>query len=314
VEFGQALLATGSNVRRLSADGCELDGIHYLRTLGNSDTIREDAAGKRVVLIGGSYIACEVAASLSELGSTCTLVMMEDVTLSRGFGEQAGRYFQGVLEDHGVTVHGGDELERFEGSEGRVTTVVTKGGLNLEADAVVVGAGVTPDVSLARGAGLKIGELGGVEVDSRLRAPVPGVFAAGDIAEYESVIHGGARLRIEHWDVAFNHGKTAALNMLGRDIPHEVVPYFYSVLGDWGELEYVGPAHDWDQEIVRGSLEDGAFTNWYLKDGAVKAALTFGRSDDLDAARRLIVDGTALDERQRAALADLDSDLAAIGS
>jgi 3-phenylpropionate/trans-cinnamate dioxygenase ferredoxin reductase subunit len=102
--------------------------------------------------------------------------------------------------------------------------------------------------------------------------------------------------------------------MLGRDIPHEVVPYFYSVLGNWGELEYVGPAYEWDQEIVRGSLQDGSFTNWYLKDGAVKAALTFGRGDDLDTARRLIVDGRALDERQRAALADLDSDLSAVGS
>jgi len=140
------------------------------------------------------------------------------------------------------------------------------------------------------------------------------VFAAGDICEYDSPVHGGESVRIEHWDVAFNHGKTAALNMLGRDVPHEVVPYFFSVLGDWGELEYVGPAHKWDEEILRGSLEDGAFTNWYLEDGAVKAALTFGRSDDLDAARRLIVDAGALDKRQRAALGDLDSDLASIGS
>ena len=75
-------------------------------------------------------------------------------------------------------------------------------------------------------------------------------------------------MRIEHWDVAFNHGKTAALNMLGRDVAHEVVPYFYSVLADWGELEYVGPAYEWDEEIVRGSTDDGKFTNWYLQDGA----------------------------------------------
>jgi 3-phenylpropionate/trans-cinnamate dioxygenase ferredoxin reductase component len=120
-------------------------------------------------------------------------------------------------------------------------------------------------------------------------------------------------MRLEHWDVAFNHGKTAALNMLGRDAPHEEVPYFYSVLGDWGELEYVGPAYEWDTEIVRGSIDDGSFTNWYLKDGAVRAALTFGRSDDLAAARALIKSGAALDERQRAQLADLDSDLSAIG-
>src|ERR1700756_2799187 len=94
VGFGQALLATGANVRRLNVPGAELEGIHYLRTFGNSDAIREDASGKRVVLIGGSYIATEVAAPLTGLGSSCSLVMMEPVALSRGFGEQAGRFFQ----------------------------------------------------------------------------------------------------------------------------------------------------------------------------------------------------------------------------
>lgn len=178
----------------------------------------------------------------------------------------------------------------------------------------MVGAGVSPDVQLAQKAGLEIGERGGVRCSSRLESSAPGVYAAGDICEYDSVVHGGAPVRIEHWDVAFNQGKTAALNMLGRDIPHEVVPYFYSVLGNWGELEYVGPAYDWDQEIMRGSFVDGSFTNWYLKDGAVKAALTFGRADDLDTARRLIVAGAPLDERERAALGDLDSDLASVGS
>jgi 3-phenylpropionate/trans-cinnamate dioxygenase ferredoxin reductase subunit len=167
-------------------------------------------------------------------------------------------------------------------------------------------------VQLAQKAGLQIGERGGVRCSSRLQSSLPAVFAAGDICEYDSVIH-GMPMRIEHWDVAFNQGKTAALNMLGRDVPHDVVPYFYSVLADWGELEYVGPALEWDQEILRGSFEEGSFTNWYLKDGAVKAALTFGRSDDLDAARRLIVDGAALEERQRAVLGDIDSDLASVG-
>jgi 3-phenylpropionate/trans-cinnamate dioxygenase ferredoxin reductase subunit len=109
--------------------------------------------------------------------------------------------------------------------------------------------------------------------------------------------------------VAFNHGKTAALNMLGKDVPHDEVPYFFSVLADWGELEYVGPAYEWDEEILRGSFEEASFTNWYLKDGIVKAALTWGRSGDLEVARQLIVDGTPLDERQRTALADPTSNL-----
>src|SRR5438270_3940898 len=121
VSFEKALLATGSGVRRLNVAGTELGGIHYLRTLGNSDTIRADAAGKRVVLIGGSYIASEVAASLTELGSSCTMVMKEPVVLSLGFGEQAGRWFQHRLEEHGIEIYPSDELERIEGADGRVT-------------------------------------------------------------------------------------------------------------------------------------------------------------------------------------------------
>jgi 3-phenylpropionate/trans-cinnamate dioxygenase ferredoxin reductase subunit len=314
VAFEQALIATGANVRRLNVDGCELEQIHYLRTLGNADAIREGVKdAEHVVLIGGSYIGCEVAASLSMLGKRCTIVMQEQVTLERGFGKSTGRFFQELLESHGVTIHGQDELERLDG-DGRVAKVITRAGLELTADAVVIGAGVAPDVALAQRAGLTIGERGGVRCSSRLQSSTPGVFAAGDICEYDSVVHGGAAVRIEHWDVAFNHGKTAALNMLGRDLAHEVVPYFYSVLADWGELEYVGPAYEWNQEIVRGSMQDGSFTTWYLNDGAVKAALTFGRSDDLDQARRLIVAGSVLGEQERRALADLDADLASVGA
>ncbi len=319
IVFAKALLATGANVRRLNVDGCELEHIYYLRTLANADAIREGVAGaEKVVLIGGSYIGCEVAASLTMLGKSCTIVMQEQTTLERGFGARVGRFFQDLLESHGIVVHGEDHLERFEGADtggggGRVARVVTGNGLELAADAVVIGVGVSPDVQLASKAGLEIGELGGVRCSSRLESSVPGVFAAGDICEWDSPIH-GARLRLEHWDVAFNHGKTAALNMLGRDIPHEVVPYFYSVLGDWGELEYVGPALAWDEEVLRGSFDDRSFTNWYLERGVVKAALTFGRPDDLDHARRLIVAGTPLSQQQRAQLGDLETDLASVAA
>jgi len=311
IGFDQALLATGANVRRLNVPGCELEGIHYLRTLGNSDTIRDDAAGKRVVLIGGSYIASEVAASLTVLGSSCAMVMLEDHPLSRTFGEPVGRFFRERLEENGITIHADDELDHFKGHEGRITHVVTKRGTEIEADAVVVGVGVTPDVMLARAAGLDLGERGGVLVDSRLQTPVPGIFAAGDIAEYESVVHGGRRIRVEHWDVAFNHGKTVALNMLGSDQPHDVVPYFFSDLADWASLEYVGPATNWDQEIVRGSFDSGEFSVWYITDGRVAGALSVGRSDDLEHARRLIASGTDLGDRA-AEFGDLSVDLSSL--
>jgi 3-phenylpropionate/trans-cinnamate dioxygenase ferredoxin reductase subunit len=291
IEFDTALLATGANVKRLRVDGCDLEGIHYLRAFGNSDAIRADAeTGKRAVMIGGSYIGCEVAASLTAgHGVDCEIVMMEDVTFGPLFGERVGRFFQDVLEEHGVRVHGGQELERFEGDGERVTKVVTRSGLEIECDFVVAGIGVMPDVMLARSAGLELGEAGGVRCSAGLETSVPGIYAAGDICEYDSPVHGGP-MRIEHWDVAFSQGKTVALNMLGRGVEHTVVPYFFSDLADWVSMEYVGPGSG--DPVVRGSMEERRFSVFYLDDGKVSAALSVGRSDDLDEARRLITEGT----------------------
>jgi 3-phenylpropionate/trans-cinnamate dioxygenase ferredoxin reductase subunit len=297
VRYGKLLLATGANVRRLRVDGCDLDGIHYLRALGNADHIREDATGD-VVLIGGSYIATEVAATLTSMGRKCSLVMLEDMPLERTFGKTAGGYFQKVLTDHGVEIHAGEEVDHFEG-EGRVAAVVTKSGKRIPCHSVVVGVGVTPDVSLAKKAGLEIGEAGGVVTDAQLATSAPDVFAAGDIAEYDSVIH-GRRVRIEHWDVAENQGKAAARAMLGAGRPYDVVPYFFSDLADWGWMEYVGPAYRWTEEIVRGSLDEDQFTIWYLDGDRLAGALAVDRSNDLERARELLKSGAAVDRAELA--------------
>jgi 3-phenylpropionate/trans-cinnamate dioxygenase ferredoxin reductase component len=308
VSFGSALLATGSNVRRLRVDGCDLDGIHYLRAFGNSDAIKSDADRYgRAVLIGGSYIGCEVAASLTAAhGVECEIVMMEDVTFEPFFGKEVGGFFQAALEEHGIKVHGGEELDRFEGDGSRVTKVVTKSGLEIECDFVVVGIGVTPDVTLAKAAGLELGEQGGVKCTAGLETSVPGIFAAGDICEYDSPVH-GQPMRIEHWDVAFNQGKTAAFNMLGRGLEHNVVPYFFSDLADWVSMEYVGPGSG--ETVIRGSMEEGEFIAFYVDDGRLKAALSVGRSDDLESARGLIADKTKVDT---GVLADPSTDLTSL--
>lgn len=314
VSFDTALVATGANVRRLNVDGAQLEGINYLRALGNADQIRSEAAGRRVVLIGGSYIGCEVAATLTQLGAQCTIVMQEDVTLSRTFGPDAGRFFQSKLEEHGIIIVGGDSLDRFEGSGEHVERVVTSNGVVLEADAVVIGAGVTPDVMLARGAGLALDEeLGGIACDERLRTSARGIWAAGDVAAYDSVVH-QRRIRVEHWDVALQQGKTVARSMLGEDVVHDVVPYFFSDLADWASLEYVGPAKSWDREVVRGSFDSGEFSVWYVDSGRVAGALSVDRSDDLDTARRLIASREQLDDAALARLADPAADLGSVGA
>jgi 3-phenylpropionate/trans-cinnamate dioxygenase ferredoxin reductase subunit len=308
VSFGKALLATGAMVNILRVEGAENEGIHYLRAFGNSDAIRADAeAAEHVVLIGGGYIGTEVAASLTAKGAKCTIVMMEDVALSRVFGEDAGRWFQQQLESHGVTVHSGEELEAFEG-DGRVRAVLTKGGRSIECDTVVVGAGVRPDAMLAERAGLEVDD--GIVCDSKLATSAEGIYAAGDCCSYDSVVH-GRRIRVEHWDVAMQQGIHAARNMLGEDRDYDVVPYFFSDLADWASLEYVGPAKDWDAEVWRGDRDGGEFSVWYLKDGKVAGALSVGRSEDLAEARRMLADGVDV-SAAREQIADAGSDLGAI--
>jgi 3-phenylpropionate/trans-cinnamate dioxygenase ferredoxin reductase subunit len=308
VGFGKALLATGAMVNILRVEGAENEGVHYLRAFGNSDAIRADAeAAEHVVLIGGSYIGTEVAASLTAKGVKCTIVMMEDVALSRVFGEDAGRWFQQTIESHGVTVHGGEELEAFEG-DGRVKAVLTKSGMAIECDAVVVGAGVRPDAMLAQRAGLEVDD--GIICDAKLETSTEGIYAAGDCCSYDSVVH-GRRIRVEHWDVAMQQGMHVARNILGEDRDYDVVPYFFSDFADWASLEYVGPAAEWDEEIWRGDRDRGEFSVWYLNGGRVAGALSVGRSEDLAEARRLLADGVDV-SAARERIADPSSDLGEI--
>jgi 3-phenylpropionate/trans-cinnamate dioxygenase ferredoxin reductase subunit len=305
VGFDKALLGTGAMVNILRVDGAALEGIHYLRAFGNSDSIRDDVADREhVVLIGGSYIGCEVAASLTAMGKKCTIVMIEDVVLSNGFGEEVGRWFQDVLESHGVEVIGGCELEAFEGDE-RVEKVLTSSGATVECDAVVIGAGVRPDTMLAGKAGLEVGD--GIICDETLQTSAEGIFAAGDACSYESRIH-GRRIRVEHWDHALQQGRHAARGLLGEAEPYMEVPYFFSDLADWASLEYVGPAHEWDEIVWRGDPDNADFSAWYVHNGKLAAALAVGRSEDLVHARRLIASGAELGE-EKGRLADADTDL-----
>ncbi len=308
VSFDKALIATGAMVNILRVEGAENEGIHYLRAFGNSDAIRADAkAAQHVVLIGGSYIGAEVAASLTAQGTRCTIVTMEDVALSRSFGEEAGRWFHELLESRGVTIHGGEELEAYEG-DGRVRAVLTKNGRAIECDAVVVGAGVRPDAMLAQRAGLEVDD--GIVCDAKLETSAAGIYAAGDCCSYDSVIH-GRRIRVEHWDVAMQQGMHAARNMLGAEADYEVVPYFFSDLADWASLEYVGPAKDWDEAIWRGDPKAGEFSVWYLEDGRVAGALSVERPEDLAEARRLLAARTDV-SAAKPQIADPASDLSAI--
>lgn len=315
IAFGQALLATGANVRRLRVDGMSLAGIHHLRALANADALRADVedAGAAVI-VGGSYLACEVAASLREMGRAATMVMTEAAPLADGFGPRAGDFFAGLLRDHGVEMVCGAGVARLEARPGqddeprpRVGRVVTEAGVELDADLVVMATGAVPDVTLARTAGLELGATGGIACSARLETSAPGVWAAGDVCEYESRLHGGP-VRIEHWEVAAAQGRAAAASMLDEGREFDEVPYFWSDLADWCKVEYVGSGAGRDGEVVRGSLEDGDFTVFHLRGDRVVGALTVGREDDLLHAARLLHRREGLGSRVEA-LGDESTDL-----
>jgi 3-phenylpropionate/trans-cinnamate dioxygenase ferredoxin reductase subunit len=309
VAFDKALLATGAMVNLLRIDGAQLDGIHYLRAFGNSDSIRDDVAGaEHVVCVGGSYIGAEVAASLVEMGKRCTIVEIEPVVMSRGFGAEVGRHFHELLISKGVEIVSGEAVAAFEGDE-RVGTVLTEGGRAIDCDAVVIGVGVRPDTMLAGRAGLEVGD--GIICDAGLETSVKGIFAAGDCCSYQSEVHGGDRVRIEHWDVALQQGRHAARGMLGEKSAYAIVPYFFSDLSDWASIEHIGGPVSWDEVIWRGDRERGEFSAWYLSSDRVVAALSVGRPEDLLAAHRLIA-GRAPLGTGRAIIADPDADLAEI--
>ena len=191
-----------------------------------------------------------------------------------------------MLREHGVELVCGDGVERLEGAE-RVERVVTASGREIDAGMVVMGTGAMPDVMLARAAKLELGESGGVACSADLETSARGIWAAGDMCEYDSVLHGG-RVRIEHHEVALAQGRAAAAAMLGSRRPFDEVPYFWTDLADWATAEWVGLTEAPEHEVVRGSVEDGAFSVLHLAGGRLVAALSVGRGEDLAHARRLI--------------------------
>jgi len=222
--------------------------------------------------------------------------MQEELPLERHFGPAAGAFVRDLLEGHGIELAGGADVVAFDGEgddDGPVGAVVCADGRRIEADLVVVGAGALPDVMLARKSGLVLGDSGGVACDRRLRTSAEGVYAAGDMCEYDSVLH-GRRLRIEHEQVAAAQGRHVARAMLGSDEPFAEVPYFWSDLADWATLEYVGNAQSWDEEVLHGNPASGTFSVWYLQEQRLVAALAVGRTMDIEhAAAQIVADARA---------------------
>lgn len=296
IGYDRLLIATGAEPRRLPLDGAELEGVLSLRDIADADALRVRLGeGSALVVIGAGWIGSEVAASARMLGTTVTVVAPEDVPLERVLGPEVGAVYRTLHHEHGVDLRLGRGVAAIEG-EGRVSGVRIDDGSVIPCDTVLVGVGVKPRTALAASAGLDTGD--GIAVDARLQARVPGVFAAGDVANADHPVF-GRPIRVEHWANARKQGAQAARNMLGADEPFDAIPYFFSDQYDSG-MEYSGLASDWDRVVFRGDPATREFMAFWLRAGRVLAGLNMNVWDVTEDVQALVRSGAAVDPERLA--------------
>jgi 3-phenylpropionate/trans-cinnamate dioxygenase ferredoxin reductase component len=293
LHYDRLLLATGAEPRRLSIPGAELDGVLYLRSVQDSDTLRERLdRGGTVVVVGAGWIGAEVAASARQRGLEVTVLDPASFPLERVMGTEVGAIYRDIHTDHGVQMLMGTGVAAFEGN-GAVERVRTSAGRVLKCDFAVVGVGVEPRTGLAAEAGIAVDN--GLLVDEHLQTSAPGVFAAGDVANSHHPFY-GERIRVEHWANALNQGPAAARNMLGQGTAYERLPYFFSDQYDVG-MEYTGFARSWDRVVFRGDPATREFVAFWLVHDRVVAGMNVNVWDVTNPIKRLISERVAVDDR-----------------
>jgi 3-phenylpropionate/trans-cinnamate dioxygenase ferredoxin reductase subunit len=293
--YDAVLLATGSAPRRLTVPGADLRGVHYLRTLDESERLRKAIAqgDRRVVLVGSGWIGMEVAATARTLGNEVTILERDPIPLAVALGDELGTYFADLHSRNGVRIRPSVVVDSIVGENGRVAGVRLGGGEVVPADVVVVGIGAVPQIDLARAAGLEIDN--GVVVDASLQTGDPRVFAAGDIANaYHPIAQ--QRLRSEHWANAISGGAVAARSMLGQRAVHDEIPYFYTDQFDLG-MEYAGfaPLTKEADIVYRGDRSSGEFVAFWMLGSRVVAGMNVNVWDVNDDIQALVRSGTPVD-------------------
>jgi 3-phenylpropionate/trans-cinnamate dioxygenase ferredoxin reductase subunit len=294
VGYRKLLLATGSSPRRLQVPGAGLPGVHYLRTAGDSDQIRQAFQGaERVAVIGAGWIGLETAAAARTAGAEVAIAEMGELPLLRVLGREAAEVFAGLHRDNGVDLRTGVHVSEITGTGDRASGVRLSDGSHLPADAIVVGVGITPNIQLAEAAGLEVSN--GISTDASLRTSDPDIYAAGDVARaYHPLLK--SSIRVEHWSNARNQPQTAAKAMLGQEAVYDRLPYFYTDQYDLG-MEYSGYVEPggYDEVVFRGDKQRREFVAFWLSEGRVLAGMNVNVWDVNDAVQSLIRRGTPVD-------------------
>jgi 3-phenylpropionate/trans-cinnamate dioxygenase ferredoxin reductase component len=294
--YASLLIATGAGPRRLSVPGGDLPGVLYLRDLRDARALRDRLqAAQRVVVVGAGFIGAEVAAVARSLGREVVALEALPVPLERALGPVVGGLYAQIHRARGVDLRTGEAVTSIEsGGGGAVYQVRTESGGRYDGDLVVVGVGVVPEVGWLESSGIELRN--GIVVDELTRSSLPDVYAAGDVANWWHP-RLGHHLRVEHFDNAQNQGVAAAHAMLGQGQAYAPVNYFWSDQYDLS-LQYVGHASGEDHVVLRGTVDGGSWSAFYLGGGQLKAALAVNRYRDVSAARQLIANAVAVTPEQ----------------
>jgi len=292
--FDKLLLCTGSTPIPLDIPGAHLGGIHYLRRMQDSERIKAAFTGSpRVVIIGGGWIGLETATAARAAGLQVTLLEAASLPLVGVLGQQVAKLFAVLHRDHGVDLRCNVEVERLTGDDGAVSAVILRDGSVIDADLVIVGVGITPNVALAEEAGIAVDN--GIVVDEHLQSSDPDVFAAGDVANTFSS-HLNRHVRVEHWANAEHQPAVAAASMMGRSASYDRLPFFYSDQYDLG-LEYTGYAEagEYDRVVFRGDVEARTFIAFWLSGHRVLAGMNVNTWDVSKQIEAIITSGCSID-------------------
>jgi NADPH-dependent 2,4-dienoyl-CoA reductase/sulfur reductase-like enzyme len=311
IEYSSLLLCTGSRVRPLAGANEALGGVHYLRTIADSERLAAELKpGRRLVVIGGGFIGLEVASSAVKRGMAVTVVERQDALLDRALPAGISSHVESLHRRHGVAIRLGAAVARIQGRE-TVESVILADGSELAADLVVVGIGIIPNTELAEAAGAQSSD--GIVVDEYCRTSVANIYAAGDATSHYNPLL-GRRIRLESWQNAQNQAIAAARNIAGSPAPYAEVPWFWSdQLGR--NIQMVGLAEPGLEIVWRGDPDAGRCMALGLREGCVRLAVAFDLGADIRHARRLIETRTPVPAPRLAdagsKLKDLVSDKAA---
>ena len=294
IGYAKLLLTTGSSPRRLPVPGADADGVLYLRRVGDSDQIKATfQTASRIAVIGAGWIGLETAAAARAAGVEVTILEAGELPLLRVLGAECAKVFADLHREQGVDLRFGVQVSEITSAGGRVTGVRLADGSQVDAEAVIVGVGITPNTQLAEAAGLETGN--GVVVDAALRSSDPDIFAAGDVANAMHPVL-GQHIRVEHWANALNQPQAAARAMLGQEVAYGKIPYFYTDQYDLG-MEYAGYVEPgrYDQVVFRGDVDRREFIAFWLAGGRVLAGMNVNVWDVNDAIQDLVGSGRQVD-------------------